>query len=575
MTTSLYITQITNGVLSLVDDTPSSSKVLGTNEYFCMMFCTEYHSFLRNYVQFKGDSNYNDDLDLYDIDINKQGYKTGYYISKEYNRIKRMLKQVRENKGRIIVVSVNDNSKVIFLDGSTIGLQAPLATAATDYGTGSFTANWNVVSNAIGYKLSLYYNSSLTVAVDGFEDLDVDNVLSYDITGLTYYSYYYYVIKAYDNNVTSVNSNTIVTSQRMGNIPTDIDDNEYDIVRIGDLEWMTSNLKVTKYADGTAIPNLTENEYNDWFLPSSDLLEAIYNNIHLAGLGGFSNEIYWTSTEFSGADAVAIDFTDGSVINWTKDIEETYVRACRLFTDDIGAYNLGDTGPAGGLICYIDGTTYYEVAPTDQSTGKAWTDVAVGIVLGGTTGNVEDSESNTLLIIGQVGHTDSAAKVCNDLSLGGWNTDTEGAYCAYDNDPLNIPDYGLLYNWYAVDNAHGLAPEGWRIPTYQDMLDLINVLGGISVAGGKLKEVGLTHWDSPNTGATDEYGFNGRGASYRESGIFGTLKRRSAFWSSTEEWEDTQAYYMNLFHDSAVCQTYGIGGNLNTGFSVRCVRDAI
>ncbi len=94
-------------------------------------------------------------------------------------------------------------------------------------------------------------------------------------------------------------------------------------------------------------------------------------------------------------------------------------------------------------------------------------------------------------------------------NLGDNNTDD--AYCFYNND--NTTDYGALYtyaaaigdNW-ARDNAdgQGVCPDGWHLPTVAEWQELVNYLGGSSVAGGKLKETGTTHWNSPNTGATNE-----------------------------------------------------------------------
>jgi uncharacterized protein (TIGR02145 family) len=87
-------------------------------------------------------------------------------------------------------------------------------------------------------------------------------------------------------------------------------------------------------------------------------------------------------------------------------------------------------------------------------------------------------------------------------------------------------NYGLLYNWYAVDDARNIAAEGWGVPTDAELTTLTTHLGGASVAGGKLKETAPTWWDAPNTGATNEFGFNGRGAGYRAAsdGTFIALK---------------------------------------------------
>jgi hypothetical protein len=75
---------------------------------------------------------------------------------------------------------------------------------------------------------------------------------------------------------------------------------------------------------------------------------------------------------------------------------------------------------------------------------------------------------------------------------------------------------------------------GWHVPTDVEWDTLVITLGGYAIAGGKLKEMGFTHWDPPNTGATNEVGFNGRGSGERlADGTFSTLKIAGSYRSST------------------------------------------
>lgn len=67
---------------------------------------------------------------------------------------------------------------------------------------------------------------------------------------------------------------------------------------------------------------------------------------------------------------------------------------------------------------------------------------------------------------------------------------------------LFINQHGALYNWYAV-NTGNLFPIGWHIPSDAEWTSMETYLGGNSVAGGKLKEIGTNHWIIPNTGATN------------------------------------------------------------------------
>ena len=357
----------------------------------------------------------------------------------------------------------------------------------------------------------------------------------------------------------------------------DLDLNGYTSIIIGTQEWIIENFRCTKYADGTVIPNLADDTIDDWFLPSVDLLKAAYDNLHAFGVGGFIDELYWTSTEDSASWSRTVNFRTGSTGVSNKPIARR-VRACRSFVAGAGDYALRDLGQAGGLICYISGTTYYEAAPEDQSAGKAWSNIVSTLI--GTTGTaIGTGQANTAAIIGQAGHIDSAAKLCDDLISGGWEDDTEGAYCAYDNDTANIALYGLLYNWFAIDNAlelaylerNGVQEIGWRVPTDADFTTLINLLGGEAVAGGKLKEIGLVHWLTPNTGATDEVGFKSLPGGYRlDDGSFIGLFNSAIYWTSLEVDADN-ARYLTMNYDDIDCS---LQNYLKLcGFSVRLVRD--
>lgn len=98
---------------------------------------------------------------------------------------------------------------------------------------------------------------------------------------------------------------------------------------------------------------------------------------------------------------------------------------------------------------------------------------------------------------------------------------------------VKLIKYGFLYNWLAVTDARNICPDGWHIPTKTEFETLTTYLGGSFVAGGKLKETGLIYWSSPNTGATNEVGFNGRGSGSRSDITFGSIRVIGHVYSST------------------------------------------
>jgi uncharacterized protein (TIGR02145 family) len=153
-----------------------------------------------------------------------------------------------------------------------------------------------------------------------------------------------------------------------------------------------------------------------------------------------------------------------------------------------------------------------------------------------------------------------------------WKNLTTGAWCYYNNDPSTESTYGKLYNWYAVADPRGLAPVGWHVPSDAEYNTLIeNCLGGFGEAGGKMKEIGTTNWDSPNTLATNSSGFTALPGGYRTfSGNFDYIRKQGNFWSTTEE-NATRGKFLTLLNTisnatrSDIYKFYG--------FSVRCVKD--
>ena len=134
-----------------------------------------------------------------------------------------------------------------------------------------------------------------------------------------------------------------------------------------------------------------------------------------------------------------------------------------------------------------------------------------------------------------------------------WTALTTGAWCYYNNDSANGSTYGKLYNWYAVNDSRGLAPTGYHIPTDTEWSTLTTCLGGESVAGGKMKETGTTHWASPNQDATNTSGFTSLPGGYRYyDGTFYDVGNHGLWWSSTQH-DAPYAWgrYLNYYYGDA------------------------
>ncbi len=165
--------------------------------------------------------------------------------------------------------------------------------------------------------------------------------------------------------------------------------------------------------------------------------------------------------------------------------------------------------------------------------------------------------------------------IANDKAS--WST-TKGAYCWYDNNIKYKDLYGALYNWYAIKDNRIIAPLGWHVATDYDWTTLTTYLGGENVAGGKLKEKGLTHWGNPNTGASDQYGFGALPGGITYNGnFFDGLGVEGVWWSNITS---TPTDYSNdwnrqMWFDEAAVSKTGYIFDLQRGKSVRCVKDNI
>ena len=152
-------------------------------------------------------------------------------------------------------------------------------------------------------------------------------------------------------------------------------------------------------------------------------------------------------------------------------------------------------------------------------------------------------------------------------------------YC-YDNYYDNCEIFGGLYQWdemmqYAAQQgSHGICPPGWYIPTEADWINLINFQGGYWVAGGKMKETGFTHWNSPNTGATNQLGFTALPAGLRgDNGNF-VLRGDFTVYGSSSKNTENEIWICGLYSDyEYISYGYDLNSPLDLGFSVRCLRD--
>jgi uncharacterized protein (TIGR02145 family) len=139
-----------------------------------------------------------------------------------------------------------------------------------------------------------------------------------------------------------------------------------------------------------------------------------------------------------------------------------------------------------------------------------------------------------------------------------WTAATYGAWCYYANNTTYGPTYGKLYNWYAVNDSRGLAPQGYHVATDAEWTTLTTCLGGANIAGAKMKEAGTSHWNTGNNG-TNTSGFTGLpGGNISPTGVFNNMRNTGYFWSSTQ-FDTTNAWardlnYTNLYGRTALIE---------------------
>lgn len=125
-----------------------------------------------------------------------------------------------------------------------------------------------------------------------------------------------------------------------------------------------------------------------------------------------------------------------------------------------------------------------------------------------------------------------------------------------------------LYNWYAVTDPRGLAPEGWHIPDINEIQKLIDNLGGQNSAGNKLKS--KSEWKDNGNG-TNESGFNGFPSGFRdEDGVFAN-SGVYGYWWSLYEFGQSEVSFLYLSHtgSSAIL----LNEKKECGLPIRCLKD--
>jgi uncharacterized protein (TIGR02145 family) len=229
-------------------------------------------------------------------------------------------------------------------------------------------------------------------------------------------------------------------------------------------------------------------------------------------------------------------------------------------------------------------TIYYVRAYAINSKGTSYGNQQRFSTLGfGSVTDIDNNVYSTITIGSQVWMVENlkTTKYKNGTSIPNittsWTNLQNGAYCWYNNNNANKNTYGALYNFHAV-NTGNLAPNGWHIPTDSEWSTLINYLGGSQSASLMLREAGFTHWQSPNTGATNKSGFTALPGGHKTAPGLGGIDFYDlgnwAYWWSSTAYVTGYARYRSIGYGGALWgEEPGDTNQIYNGLSVRCVKD--
>ena len=184
----------------------------------------------------------------------------------------------------------------------------------------------------------------------------------------------------------------------------------------------------------------------------------------------------------------------------------------------------------------------------------------------------------------KVTHYNDGSDIPNITNSNTWDELSSGAYCYYDNDPANGDIYGALYNWFAVDTGN-LAPEGWHVPTDEEIKQLEMYLGmslsdandaGLRGTNEASKLAGCEElWSDGDLVNDSEFSlskfcFLPGGYRLVNNGAFVSMGQRGDFWAFTEGGSD-YAWRRGIY--SSVTSIVRDNSNKQHGFSVRCIKN--
>jgi len=429
----------------------------------------------------------------------------------------------------------------------------------------------------------------------------------------------------------------VIADDEQSETVTDYDGNVYSSIQIGEQLWMVENLKVTHFRNGDPIPHETNNStwaslstgaycyydnnttnlnvygnlYNwyaiydsrniapeGWHIPSDDEIKVL--EVELGMTWEQANTSGWRGTnEGSKLSGRADLWTNGNLDNDPEfDSSGFSFLPGGYRSADNGGYdfisshgNFWSSSESGGNA--LRRHFYYTNASVYRSDHNKRSGFSVRCVKDVTVTDYDGNVYSTIQIGDQlwmaenlkVTHYGNGDPILHLTENGAWTSSTDGAYCVYDNNSSNADTYGNLYNWYAIDDARNIAPEGWHVPTDEEIKELEMALGMSQIQADSNGWRG-TNEGSKLAGRSDlwndgvlennaEFGTSGfsflpGGYRYYSNGDYRDMSYYGSLWSSSVSGD--LAWYRLLLYDYTSVNRNN--GGKHYGYSIRCVKDS-
>jgi len=288
----------------------------------------------------------------------------------------------------------------------------------------------------------------------------------------------------------------------------------------------------------------------------------------ITGLGG--NQTYYVR-------AYAINSTGTSYgtneILWTSAGLPTV--ACGYLS------SIRDTSAISGGVVNSDGgsavTTRGVCWSTAENPTTSGSNTLNGSGMGGFSSQIVKLKANTTYYVHAYATNSAGTAYSNNIRFR-----TADSSFIYEGNNYYYKTYGVLYNRPAAmkrtsgsssvpSGVKGICPEGWHLPSDGEWEILMSFLGGENVAGGKMKEPGDSHWETPNTDATNESGFSALpGGSNDFNGDFWDIGRVARFFSATDNYKFWSLHWVMTIQSGKLFRG---SGYYDDAYSVRCLKN--